>query len=148
MAQDQNLHILGGSAASEQPEPAEDCDTEQIQQSEQHGSRSCHDHAEPTKPQLTGLVTSFGTLHGRRHLTPVIEQLWSLVAVTVGDPQPPRNEQVKGSIPLGGSTSHLGNSSRLRAGLGRVESNVVRVALQCVPWLHLPYAARRQRGSI
>jgi integrase len=25
---------------------------------------------------------------------------------------------------------------------------VVRVALQCVPWLHLPYAARRQRGSI
>src|ERR1700712_1855424 len=62
MAQDQNLHILGGSAASEQPEPAEDCDTEQIQQSEQHGSRSCHDHAEPTKPQLTGLVTSFGTL--------------------------------------------------------------------------------------
>jgi hypothetical protein len=49
MAQDQNLQILGGSAASEQPEPAEDCDTEQIQQSEQHGSRSCQEHVEPTK---------------------------------------------------------------------------------------------------
>jgi integrase len=31
------------------------------------------------------------------------------------------------------------NSLRLRAGLTRVESNVVRVALQCVPWLHPQY---------
>jgi hypothetical protein len=66
MAQDQNLHILGGGAAGEQPESAEDRDTDQIQQSKQHDSRSCHDHVEPKKPQLTALVTSFGTLHRLR----------------------------------------------------------------------------------
>ncbi|MGH3889721.1 MAG: hypothetical protein ACRDSZ_24695, partial [Pseudonocardiaceae bacterium] len=39
-------------------------DTDQIQQSKQHGLRSCHDRKDATKHQLTTLVTSFGTVQG------------------------------------------------------------------------------------
>jgi hypothetical protein len=46
VAQDQNLDVLGGGAAGKQPEPAEHGDRDQLQQSEQHGSRSCHAHVE------------------------------------------------------------------------------------------------------
>jgi hypothetical protein len=46
VAQDQNLDVLGGGAAGEQPEPAEHRDRDQIQQSKRHGVRSCHAHVE------------------------------------------------------------------------------------------------------
>jgi hypothetical protein len=46
VAQDQNLDVLGSGAAGEQPKPAKHRDIDQIQQSEQHGSRSCHAHVE------------------------------------------------------------------------------------------------------
>jgi hypothetical protein len=36
MAQDQDLHILRGGTAGEQPKPAEHRDRDQIQQSKQH----------------------------------------------------------------------------------------------------------------
>ena len=46
VAQDQNLDVLGGGAAGEQPKPAEHRDRDQIRQSKQHGVRSCHAHVE------------------------------------------------------------------------------------------------------
>jgi hypothetical protein len=50
-------------AAGEQPEPAEQLDRGQIQQSEQHSPRSCHDHMVTPEPKVTACVTSFGTAH-------------------------------------------------------------------------------------
>jgi hypothetical protein len=38
VAQDEDLEILGGSAAGEQLQPTEHCDSNQVQQSEQYGS--------------------------------------------------------------------------------------------------------------
>jgi hypothetical protein len=38
VAQDEDLDVLGCGAAGEQPEPAEHRDTDQIQQSKQHGT--------------------------------------------------------------------------------------------------------------
>jgi hypothetical protein len=64
VAQDENLDVLGRSGAGEQPQPAEHCDRDQVQQSEQHGPRSCHEHLESTKPQVTTPVLGFGTLQG------------------------------------------------------------------------------------
>jgi hypothetical protein len=61
VAQDEDLDVLGCGTAREQREPAEQPNRDQIQQSEQHSLRSCHDHVESLKPQLTTLVTSFGT---------------------------------------------------------------------------------------
>ena len=62
VAQDQDLHIFGRGAASEQSQPAEHRARSQIQQSEYHGSRSFHDHEYRTKPQVIVVMMSFGTL--------------------------------------------------------------------------------------
>jgi hypothetical protein len=62
VAQDQDLHIFGRGAASEQSQPAEHRARSQIRQSEYHGSRSCHDHECRTKSQLVVVMMSFGTL--------------------------------------------------------------------------------------
>jgi hypothetical protein len=62
VAQDQDLDVLGSGAAGEQPQPAEHRDTDQIQQSKQHGPRSCHDHRDATKHQVTTRVMNFGTV--------------------------------------------------------------------------------------
>jgi hypothetical protein len=56
MAQDEDLEVLGCGVAGEQPQPAEHCDRDQVQQSEQHGPRSCHGYAQSTQPQVTTLV--------------------------------------------------------------------------------------------
>jgi hypothetical protein len=65
VAQDEDLEVLGCGVAGEQPQPAEHCDRDQVQQSEQHGPRSCHEHLELTKLQVTTLVMGFGALHAR-----------------------------------------------------------------------------------
>jgi hypothetical protein len=57
---------VGCSVPGEQSQPAEHCDRDQVQQSEQHGPRSCHEHLESTKPQVTTLVMGFGTLQAQR----------------------------------------------------------------------------------
>jgi hypothetical protein len=51
-----------GTVQGEQPEPAEHRDRDQIQQSEQHGTGSWHDHRHQGH-QVTACVTSFGTVH-------------------------------------------------------------------------------------
>jgi hypothetical protein len=63
VAQDEDLEVFGCGVAGEQSQPAEHCDRDQIQQSEQHDPRSCHEHSESTKPQVTTLMLGFGTLH-------------------------------------------------------------------------------------
>jgi hypothetical protein len=45
--------FLGRGAVGEQSEPAEQPDRAQVQQSEQQGTRSCHDQAGSPKPQVT-----------------------------------------------------------------------------------------------
>jgi hypothetical protein len=64
VTEDQDFDVLGGGAAAKQPKPAEHRDRDQIQQSKQHGPRSCHDHiaTNTRSPQ----VTSFGTVQERR----------------------------------------------------------------------------------
>jgi hypothetical protein len=44
VAQDEDLEVLGCGVAGEQPQPAEHSDRDQVQQSEQRGPRSCHEH--------------------------------------------------------------------------------------------------------
>jgi hypothetical protein len=70
VVQDEDLNVLGRGTVGEQPEPAEQLDREQIQQSEQHDSRSCYDHAVSLKPQITICVTSFGTVQGQHRRDP------------------------------------------------------------------------------
>jgi len=53
VAQDEDLEVFGCGVAGELPQPAEHCDTDQVQQSELHGPRSCHKRSQPTKPQVT-----------------------------------------------------------------------------------------------
>jgi hypothetical protein len=71
VAQDEDLHVLGRGAAGEQPEPAEQLDRSQIQQSKQHSPRSCHDHMVEPEPKVTACVTSFGTAQGLIHEPPI-----------------------------------------------------------------------------
>lgn len=65
VTQDEDLDVLGRTGAREQLEPAEQPDRDQMQQPEQPGTRSCHDHRPPPKPQVTTIVMSFGTPQGR-----------------------------------------------------------------------------------
>jgi hypothetical protein len=65
VTQDEDLDVVGRTGAREQLEPAEQPDHDQIQQPEQHGTRSCHDHKPPPKPQVTTIVMSFGTPQGQ-----------------------------------------------------------------------------------
>jgi hypothetical protein len=67
VTQDEDLDMLGRGCAGEQSEPADQPDRDQIPQSEQHGPRSCHDHAVSLKPQVTTRVTSFGTAQVASH---------------------------------------------------------------------------------
>jgi len=57
-----SLDVLGGGAAAKQPKPAEDRDRDQIHQSEQRGSRSCHAHVQSVKPQVIACTSSSGTV--------------------------------------------------------------------------------------
>lgn len=66
VTQDEDRDVVGRTGAREQLEPAEAPDRDQIQQPEQHGMRSCHDHRSTPKPQVTTIVMSFGTPQGVR----------------------------------------------------------------------------------
>jgi hypothetical protein len=66
VTQDEDLDVLGRTGDREQLELAEAPDRDQMQQPEQHGMRSCHDHRPTPKPQVTTIVMSFGTPQGVR----------------------------------------------------------------------------------
>jgi hypothetical protein len=70
VTQDQDLNVFGRGPAREQPQPAEQPDRDQIQHSEQHGSRSCHDHMASSKHQVTTCVAGFGTAQVRILISP------------------------------------------------------------------------------
>jgi hypothetical protein len=64
VTQDQDLSVFGRGPAREQPQPAQQPDRDQVQQSKPHGPRSCHDHMVSTNTRSPH-VARFGTAQDR-----------------------------------------------------------------------------------